>query len=71
MIKFTKKDLLYEKLKDTIKNKLEQREIDNLSEFATKSRFTQGRKKPIAPCDMRTEFQRDRDRILHSKAFRR
>ncbi len=57
--------------KDTIKYKLEQREIDNLSEFATKSRFTKGRKHEGTPCNMRTEFQRDRDKIIHSKAFRR
>ncbi len=57
--------------KDTIRYKLEQREIDNLSEFATKSRFSKGRKMPIEECSLRTCFQRDRDRILHSKAFRR
>ena len=57
--------------KESIKYKLEQREIDNLSEFATKSRFSKGRKKAEEPCLLRTEFQRDRDRILHSKAFRR
>lgn len=57
--------------KDTIKYKLEQREIDTLSEFATKSRFSLGRKKQEDECPLRTNFQRDRDRILHSKAFRR
>lgn len=57
--------------KDTIKFKLEQREIDNLSLFATKSRFSIGRNKQEDECPLRTDFQRDRDRILHSKAFRR
>ena len=56
---------------ETIRYKLEQREIDNLSEYATKSRFSKGRKRPIEECSLRTCFQRDRDRILHSKAFRR
>ena len=58
------------KTEDTIKYKLEQREIDNLSEFATKSRFAK-RRQEEEPCFLRTEYQRDRDRILHSKAFRR
>lgn len=56
---------------ETIKYKLEQREIDNLSEFATKSRFSKGRIHEDSECNLRTCFQRDRDRILHSKAFRR
>ncbi len=57
--------------KETIRYKLEQREIDNLSEYATKSRFSLGRKREEDICNLRTCFQRDRDRILHSKAFRR
>lgn len=42
-----------------------------LSTFAAKSRNNSGRKRPEEKCPVRTEFQRDRDRILHSKAFRR
>lgn len=56
---------------NTIKHKLEQREIDNLSEYATKSRFSLGRNNLEDECPLRTDFQRDRDRIIHSKAFRR
>ncbi len=56
---------------ETIKFKLEQREIDTLSEFATKSRFSKGRKREEKESELRTDFQRDRDRILHSKSFRR
>lgn len=56
----------------TIKSRIEQQEINNLSEFATKSRFTKGRKHPVTKeCNIRTEFQRDRDKIIHSKSFRR
>lgn len=58
-------------LENTIKYKLEEREIQYLSEFATKSRFSLGRKKEGGDCPLRTNFQRDRDRIVHSKAFRR
>jgi len=42
-----------------------------LSPFATKSSSTLGRKEQEESCPFRTEFQRDRDRIIHSKAFRR
>lgn len=42
-----------------------------LSPFATKSKDTVGRLYPEEPCAMRTDFQRDRDRLLHCKAFRR
>lgn len=55
----------------TIREILEQREMDNLSEFATKSQLSEGRKAVEDECKLRTKFQRDRDRILHSKAFRR
>lgn len=42
-----------------------------LSKYAMKSRDSKGRRKAEEPCSIRTVFQRDRDRILHSKAFRR
>ncbi|MBO7390114.1 MAG: hypothetical protein J6U39_01595, partial [Clostridia bacterium] len=42
-----------------------------LSKYATLSSDTRGREIPTPPCPLRTEFQRDRDRIVHSKAFRR
>lgn len=42
-----------------------------LSEFACKSADSRGRNVYEAPCDFRTEFQRDRDRIIHCNSFRR
>ena len=55
----------------TIREKLEKRELENLSEIATKAVNTKGRRVKEDESDLRTCFQRDRDRILHSKAFRR
>lgn len=42
-----------------------------LSEYACKSEDSRGRKVYEKPCDFRTEFQRDRDRIIHCNAFQR
>ena len=50
---------------------IEKREHQILSEFATKADESKGRKDPEEKCDIRTCFQRDRDRIIHSKSFRR
>lgn len=49
----------------------EQFELEKLSPFATPSVKTKGRVQKEEACSLRTEFQRDRDRILHCKAFRR
>ncbi|MDO4608668.1 MAG: deoxyguanosinetriphosphate triphosphohydrolase [Clostridia bacterium] len=46
-------------------------EKEILSPYATKSSQSQGREKTEDKCDMRTDFQRDRDRVIHCKAFRR
>lgn len=54
-----------------IREYLEQLEEKLLSPYASLSKKTKGRKYPQAKCDIRTEFQRDRDRIIHCKAFRR
>ena len=53
-----------------IRQIIEERE-ESLSPYAAKSRLSRGRLKPEEPCPVRTAFQRDRDRIIHSKAFRR
>ena len=55
----------------TIREQREQYELETLSPIATKSAQTAGRQTPVPKCDIRTEFQKDRDRITHSKAFRR
>ncbi len=56
----------------TIKNELERRELDLLSPYATKCIESKGRKRPrVDDFPIRTEFQRDRDKIIHSKSFRR
>ena len=54
-----------------IRENLEQLEQDNLSPYAAHSRDSRGRLHPEEPCDIRPVYQRDRDRILHCKAFRR
>ena len=54
-----------------IRKMLEQAEADNLSAYACLSLRTRGRRISIEGCAVRTAFQRDRDRILHSKSFRR
>ena len=54
-----------------IREMAEQREADYLSIYASLSRESRGREREEPPCDIRPVYQRDRDRILHSKAFRR
>ena len=55
----------------TIREQLELRELEYLSSYAALSKDSKGRKRKEEPCDIRPAFQRDRDRILHCKAFRR
>jgi len=49
----------------------EAREEKILGEYAKKSINTKGRERLEEKCDIRTDFQRDRDRIIHCKSFRR
>ncbi len=50
---------------------IEKREYQILSPFAAKVAESRGRCIPEEPCKIRTDYQRDKDRIIHSKAFRR
>ncbi|MSO83709.1 MAG: deoxyguanosinetriphosphate triphosphohydrolase [Acidobacteria bacterium] len=55
----------------TIREALEERERETLAPQAAKSADSRGRLRPEAEDDVRPAFQHDRDRIIHSKAFRR
>lgn len=55
----------------TIRERTEMFEDEVLSPYAAKSKYSNGRNKTEDMCDIRTCYQRDRDRIIHSKAFRR
>ena len=55
----------------TLREQTEALEREMLSPFACLSSQSRGRQTPLEPCPTRTCFQRDIDRIIHSKAFRR
>jgi len=56
---------------DAFADRIRELEEHALSALAVRSYETRGRERPEEGCSVRTPFQRDRDRILHSKAFRR
>lgn len=55
----------------TARERYEEFEKDLLCEYACLSSQTKGRERPAPLCDLRTEFQRDRDKIIHCNSFRR
>lgn len=54
-----------------VRRRIELEEYDRLSPLAVKSAESKGRGRAEEPCSVRTCFQRDRDRIVHCKSFRR
>src|ERR687884_2035996 len=59
------------KVADAFETRTREREEAWLSPLAVRSYETRGRARPERECRLRTPFQRDRDRLVHSKAFRR
>lgn len=55
----------------TVREKTEEQELRMFSPYASFSRNSRGRERDEEQCDIRTVYQRDRDRILHCKSFRR
>ena len=54
-----------------IRTQTQRIERETLSSFAALSENTRGREVWIPECDLRTPYQRDRDKVIHCKAFRR
>src|SRR5438309_6789366 len=59
------------RIADAFEAWVREREETSLSPLAVRSYETRGRAREEAACSLRTPFQRDRDRIVHTKAFRR
>lgn len=55
----------------TLREQAMKTEEQLLSPYATLSKYSKGRLVPETPCDIRTDFCRDRDRIIHCNSFRR
>ena len=55
----------------TIREQSQQLERETLAPWAALSQKTRGRQRPEEECEMRTPYQRDRDRIIHCKSVRR
>lgn len=60
-----------EQKKDSFVNIFLEREEQTLSPYAFRTSQTRGRERYQVPCQLRTEFQRDRDKITHCQSFRR
>lgn len=58
-------------MSQSLRQEMEEQERKTLSPYATLSGQSKGRQIPEPECPVRTAFQRDRDRILHCKSFRR
>ena len=54
-----------------IRERWEQEERERLSRYAMRCSESAGREREMTPCSVRTAYQRDRDRIIHCKSFRR
>lgn len=55
----------------TVRERIHSRERESLAPWASRSEESRGRATPEDPCPIRTDFQRDRDRVIHCRAFRR
>lgn len=62
---------MIDRLDPPLRVRLEQEENTRLSPLAARSTQSRGRERFEEACPMRTAYMRDRDRIIHSKAFRR
>jgi dGTPase len=59
------------RIADAFEQRVREHEVEALSPLAVRSYKTRGRLVEEDPCSLRTPFQRDRDRLIHSKSFRR